>query len=382
MKIIKVTALMALACFALAGEVSAQVCGDADGNGSLNILDVAITANYICGLPDPINLANADCDGVPGVTISDLAAIIGYVYARLPVDCNLSGSYSFANANSDTIYVPRILNVPAEVDQVDLLVFGTFSSLTDGMYMPIKELGIGSSSNFDLDRVIPVNYGVGGGVVTNPNERVLFLNDNYTDPPGFMNGNQNLMMLSYQRISPGIATIIPEPFDRPSPWNIAITRNDDLLFPVVAYYDVTSPSGGLEISDHDFAFHALVNAPSLDTFRVDISQGPYGVAFELSSSVPWVTASQYNGVTPATVTFLANASGMGVFEYSGVIRVSYGGIWTPVDSMNVSLTVHPAGNPTFPAGDTNCDGALNILDLTNLVDFFFRGGLRPFPCEK
>ncbi|MGH8016212.1 MAG: hypothetical protein ACREBV_08480, partial [Candidatus Zixiibacteriota bacterium] len=172
-----------------------------------------------------------------------------------------------------------------------------------------------------------------------------------------------------------------EPYDRPSPWDIAIARNSDLLVPVIEYYDMASANGGLEISENSYAFHALINEQSPDIFSVTISQGAYGVAFEISENLPWLTASQYNGVTPATVTFLADAAGLGITEYSGVINVGYDGIWLAGDSINVTLTVHPLGDPSFPAGDLNCDQAFNITDLTHLVDFFFRGGLRPFPCE-
>lgn len=377
----KVFSLALLLCVVLAGGVSAQLCGDADGNATINLIDLVTTIDYIAGKPISINLANADCDGVPDVTISDVAALADNFFGSVPISCSPSGGYSFASANSDTIYVPRILNVPSDVDVVNLLVFGSFSSQAKGIYIPILELGSGSSTNFHLDAVIPVSSTISGGVSIAANERVLFSTGTYTNPPGYLNGQTNLMMLSYERTSSGDGAIIPEPFDRPTPWNIAIARNSDLLVPVIEFYDVTSPNGGLEISANSFDFHALINEPSPDTFEVEITQGIYGVAFSITSSVPWLTASQYTGVTPATVTFLANASGLGITQYGGEIIVSYDGIWMPIDTINVTFTVHASGNPVFPAGDLNCDEALNILDLTHMVDFFFRGGLRPFPCE-
>ncbi len=382
MKIFKTAILIALICFAFPGAVSAQVCGDADGNNALQVTDIIMALEYIAGNPNSINLANADCDGVPGVTISDVSAICGRVFQLLPVDCTPAGSYSFTEATNDTIYIPRLVNIPDGVDRVNLLVFGKFSSATEAIFLPTKEIGAGASPNFDLDAIYPTNLGIGGGVIMNANERALFITDDFMFNPGFLNGNKNLLVLSYERTAAGVGAIAPEPFDRPAPWNLAINRNDDLLVPMIQYYDLTSIDGGLDLSATEFDFHSLENAQSLDTFKLDISQGPYGVGFTISSSVPWILADQYSGITPATVTLLAHGAGLGIGQFSGVINVNYadvGGL--PVDSVNLTLTVHPAGDPSFPAGDVNCDQALNILDLTHMVDFFFRGGLRPFPCE-
>ncbi len=380
MKIFKVTVLIILICWAYSGAVSAQVCGDASGDNVVNVVDIIYTLDYIAGKPNAINLANADCDGVTSVTISDVSAITSKAFLGLPVDCTPSGSYSFADASNDTIYIPRLVNIPDGVDRVNLLVFGSFSAVTKGLFVPVKEQGAGASSNFDLDVIYASTLGIGGGVIMNSNERALFVSDFQTE---FLNGNRNLMVLSYKRTAPGMGDVIPEPFNRPMPWNMAITRNDDLLAPMIQYYDLASVNGGLDLSASSFQFHSLQNAPSLDTFRLDISQGPYGVGFTVSSSVPWVVADQYSGVAPATVTFLANGAGLGIGDFTGVIRVNYadvGGL--PSDSVNLAFTVHPSGNPVFPAGDVNCDQSTNILDLTHLVDFFFRGGTRPFPCQK
>ena len=383
MKLFKSAVLISLFCLAFSGAASAQVCGDANSDNNINILDMILILDYVAGKPNAINLANADCDGVPGVTIYDMITIWSKAFQGLPMDCTPAGAYSFADANNDTIYVPRLVNIPEEVNKVNLLVFGSFSSVTDGFFMPTKEIGAGASANFDLTGILVNSRGIGGGTIMNSNERSIFLSDNFDYDQGFLNGGQNLAVLTYERTAPGVGAIAPEPFDRPSPWKIAIARNDDLIVPLIQHYDLISADGGLDLSAQDFHFHSLQDAQSLDTFQLNISQGPYGVAFTVESSVPWILADQYSGVTPATVTFLAHGSGIGIGDFNGVIRVSYANVgFLPVDSVNLAFTVHPSGNPTFPAGDVNCDQAFNILDLTHIVDFIFRGGTRPFPCEK
>lgn len=379
MKLSKSTAIVMALCLALSATAGAQVCGDANGNGSVNLVDVVMALDYVGGVAVPINLGNADCDGIPGVTISDVAAITDKVFALLPVDCTPSGSYSFMPAVNDTIFVPKLLNIPDYVVNANLLVFGSFSDEPEAVYLPILEQGTGSNDAFELISVVASTPNIGGGVISGTEARVLF---NVGLPPNKLNTNQNLILLKYQRMSPGTGNISPEVFDRPDPWFKAIARDNDLLIPTIQYYEVSSPNGGLELSAHSFNFHALSNAASIDTFTVEIAQGPYGVAFEIYESIPWLTASQYSGVTPATITFLADANGLGVFDsYVGLVNVNYSGIGSPVDSINVELTVHPSGDPSFPAGDVNCDQNFNIVDLNHLVNYFFRGGLRPFPCE-
>ncbi|HEX2897923.1 MAG TPA: dockerin type I repeat-containing protein, partial [candidate division Zixibacteria bacterium] len=319
MKLFKSAALAATLCLAFSVTSRAQVCGDANGNGSVNLVDVITTLDYVAGSAAPINLANADCDGIPGVTISDVSAVANKVLALLPVDCTPSGAYSFLPAPNDTIFVPKLLNIPDYVVNANLLVFGSFISEPDAVYLPVLEQGAESNEVFELISVVASTPNIGGGAVSGTEARVLF---NVELPPNKLNTDQNLVLLKYQRVSAGIGNIAPEAFDRPDPWFISIARDNDLVVPTIQYYEVTSPTGGLELSANSFNFHALSNAASIDTFTVDITQGPYGVAFEISESVPWLTASQYSGVTPATIIFLADAAGLGVYDsYTGLVNV-------------------------------------------------------------
>jgi hypothetical protein len=56
---------------------NAQVCGDADGNGSLHLSDAAYIMNYLFGDgPPPADYLHADADNHELLTISDIAIII------------------------------------------------------------------------------------------------------------------------------------------------------------------------------------------------------------------------------------------------------------------------------------------------------------------
>jgi len=65
--------------------VSPFLCGDADNNELVTILDVVLIINYIYkegAEPDP--LASAEVDGSPGLTILDVVYLINYIYKDGP----------------------------------------------------------------------------------------------------------------------------------------------------------------------------------------------------------------------------------------------------------------------------------------------------------
>ncbi len=64
------------------------ICGDADGNGVVNISDGVALVNFIFGegaAPDPFETGDADCNGF--VNISDAVYLIAYIFGGGPVPC-------------------------------------------------------------------------------------------------------------------------------------------------------------------------------------------------------------------------------------------------------------------------------------------------------
>jgi hypothetical protein len=57
------------------------VIGDCDNNGSITPMDAVYVLNYLEGtVPPPVNYADCDCDGFPGVNIADALQIIAHIF--------------------------------------------------------------------------------------------------------------------------------------------------------------------------------------------------------------------------------------------------------------------------------------------------------------
>jgi hypothetical protein len=70
-------------------EIPEFLCGDADGNGVVNISDAVFLLGYIFGggpPPEPLQAADADCSDV--VNVADVVYLISYIFAVGPPPCN------------------------------------------------------------------------------------------------------------------------------------------------------------------------------------------------------------------------------------------------------------------------------------------------------
>ena len=66
-------------------EVTAFVCGDADGNGAVNILDVSFVISYLYkGAPAPSPSNRADVDHSGAINILDVGYTVNYLYKGGP----------------------------------------------------------------------------------------------------------------------------------------------------------------------------------------------------------------------------------------------------------------------------------------------------------
>jgi hypothetical protein len=66
-------------------EVTSFVCGDANGNGTVNILDITYLINYVYkGGPAPDPLESGDVNSTGTINILDITYLINYVYKGGP----------------------------------------------------------------------------------------------------------------------------------------------------------------------------------------------------------------------------------------------------------------------------------------------------------
>jgi hypothetical protein len=218
-------AIMALVQLTVAPPAAGQICGDANSDSLVNVLDLVCIVDYLCENPQdpPIDLENADCDGVHGVTISDAVRFSNHVFSGTPLNCTDSGTFTYPLSQSDTVLFPYMLGVSDSTDSVRLPVMLSLQSEVQGFYVPFLHYGDGSVlAAGDLMGDTAVLLGV----------------DVYDDQ---FAGRHELFTLKYNRVAPGTSDIRPEPVDRAPRFLIAVERDNELYRPVVAFYDLDPP---------------------------------------------------------------------------------------------------------------------------------------------
>lgn len=327
------------------------------------------------------------------MTVSDAERLTAFMFHGGSLDCNVSGSYGFLPANNDTIFVPRLLGIPDGTDKVFLMIYARLATPASGVYLPLITPGSAGNSVFRFIRDWPSNVGLQGGSQILPDTIVTFGIDLTGNLP--FSGLVNLAMLEYDRNAPGLGDIAPEATDRSGDWQIAVLRDGDLYRPIISYYDAPLPSGvEVSMTPQSLYFATAVDSMVTDTVFVGFEVlAPPGARIELDRSETWIILDDFDGTlplptfnSPATVPISVDASGMGIGDYTGWVYVFYKGYdnWDNlIDSLPVTLSVtsEPDPEPQFPPGDLNCDGQVDVADLTYIVNFLFLNGPAPVNCQ-
>jgi len=101
-------------CLGVAGPAGAQLCGDLNNSGNVDISDLTTMTDYlyISNTPFPAPLWVADMDGVSGITSNDYQTLVDNRYISFaPLNCTVAGDSSFQHS-ADTVEI-RNLAVPA-----------------------------------------------------------------------------------------------------------------------------------------------------------------------------------------------------------------------------------------------------------------------------
>ncbi len=121
LKAILIAASMLSVAFVTSGAPALAACGDVDGNGAINILDITYLIKFLYkGGPPPPNPADADIDGSGNLNMLDITRLINSLYKDgLPLLCapppfdfpNKAGSYwkyiryNYLNGVMDTVII-------------------------------------------------------------------------------------------------------------------------------------------------------------------------------------------------------------------------------------------------------------------------------------
>ncbi|MBI5266352.1 MAG: hypothetical protein HY851_03885 [candidate division Zixibacteria bacterium] len=394
----RVTAIIVLLVVTgFSGTAWGTPCGDVNGDGHVDIADLAYLTVLVgtngLGEPPPPNPIDADVDGRAGLTIGDLVALTDWIFAwpqGPALQCTQAEDYTFATATADSVFFPRMLTVPEGVDTVIMPIITTFEPSTQGVFLSYVKKGPGT-----------VNFASSKMTWTGLSGQNLWHFDNTNNwPPTYdtisievvsmempntnFSGKHSFGSLVYLRTAPGTGSIMPTlvnwtPVLRPS-----VEKNGDLFVPVVQYYDFAFPPETLKVSLGSMSFDAVAGYLAPDSFVVNFTSSGLPISFEMTGTEPWITIMDTGAVgfrTPSKVVIKADATEVGIGNYTGQIQFTNLSPSAPttIGAIDVSLSVRAPNK--YPFGDLDCDGIVDISDLTKIIDNLFISLTPLTPCQ-
>lgn len=223
-----------------ASTSSGVVCGDANSDEQVNLLDLLSIIDYLRVYPQdpPIDLDNADVDGVHGVTVSDAIRMINRILYGTPLNCDDSATFSYPLSLDDTVFFPYMLGISDSTDSISLPVIMSLQTSVQGFYVPFLHHGVGSDGLFEYTRTDLDTFTILVAGDELADTTILIGVDIYKNQ---FQGRNEMFTLRYNRVAPGKSDVRPEPTDRSSRFRIAVEINNELFVPVIAFYDIDPP---------------------------------------------------------------------------------------------------------------------------------------------
>ncbi|MCD6249572.1 MAG: hypothetical protein J7J98_04485 [candidate division Zixibacteria bacterium] len=375
----------------LAVPVAAQECGDANGDGSVNIGDIVMIIDGIM-FPDVLldpdfYITEADCDGRAGITIADAVAIVDYAYRNDDHrDCSAGLTYSMTLSESDTIFIPYINDIPSNVYVVDLPIMMSLSESVEGVYIPLHTDATVTNNQFALTAV---DFGPQDGYISaaaweyptaQGDSCMIQIYELTEDRLAGLRNTYSTM--EFTRNGTAIGSIAPTEYLRSSLMRITVERNGDLFVPVIVFYNVELPDPVLSVDPTSLAFTAESGETPIDTYEINFTSTGQPVTFDLDVSQSWVVLDG-DPVGPFTTPASFSVSVDGTTLFPGPHTATI----TPINLdpaeavltdgvVSVDFTVTAPAN--LPWGDINCDGNVSIGDVSLLIDCLFINA-RPVP---
>jgi hypothetical protein len=387
----RITAIAVLLLVIGAGGSAWGVCGDVYADGAVDLSDLVYLLVYVGSngveQPAPPNPADADVDGRAGLTIGDVVALTNYLFSGGTLQCTQAQAYSFAQSSVDSVFFPRMLSVPVGVDTVIMPIFTNLEASTQGLFLSYLKKGLGTT-NFSLRDMI---WNTTQPNVLNWDNADYWVTDDTGGleaislqlPNSNFSGRHSFASLVYVRTAPGTGAIVPTLVNRTSLLKPSVEKNGDLLLPVTQYYDFAFPPETLKVSHASMHFDAA-GYPSTDSFVVSFTSSGLPISFTLTATEPWIAIVDTGAVgfrTPASVVIKGDATSVGIGNYTAQISLTDLSPSAPTTVPYIDVGMAVRAPNLFPFGDLDCDGIVDISDLTMMIDHLYLS-LRPLtPCQ-
>jgi hypothetical protein len=343
--------------------------------------------------PAPANPADANVDGRVGITFSDAVMIIHTIFGPYditypPNTCNLGLTYTLS-ASADSVFFPQMPAVPDGIDTVLLPVVTVLDSNSRGVYLPFLVSGA-VTDKFKFDRFVS-HFAT--QIMTGPWSSAMLTDTGCLEwaaldwpgwPAGIVAGRKTITSLRYVRTAPGTGSITPVLVERSNLWKPTVVKNEDLFVPFTGYYNYALPPETLKVSMGSLNYDAVAGYPAADSFVVSFTSSGVPISFQLSPSESWITVVDTGAVgfrTPCSVVIKADATAVGIGNYTGQIAFTAMNPSAPstIPAIDVGLMVRAPN--TYPFGDLDCDGIVDISDLTKLIDRLYISLSPLAPCQ-
>lgn len=296
------------------GNPQEYLCGDANGDGLLNVPDLVYLAQYILSLgPEPLYFGQGDVDECGDINISDVAYLLRYTYYSGPAPCE--GSVTCdppSDGNQISLGCPVRKPTTPEDDSVAVPVYMTNNTdllaFTIGFECDNPAFEILS---FDATGTeLPNPSMIHSNIISSENQILL----TYYETPGIISSQTDALIGNIWVRVPGGA--IPQAVDFDSAF---VGQAGEFIF---------SPMSG-----------GSIHPTYVDCGVEDIVVLPEYICGDADGNLD---------INILDITYL----------------ISY---------------LYKGGPPPEPleAGDANGDGPVNILDITYLINYLYKGGPDP-----
>ncbi len=373
------------AIFLIGSGINAQECGDVNGDGNQNIVDITI---ILCSILsdgsdcDPFYPSVADIDGRAGITIADASAHVDSLLNGQSLDCSAAGSYSFPLSVEDTLFMPAFGAIPEDILELRLPIKVAYSENVDAFYLPILP---NPGPNWEFTGVQSNSGTAAAGSYSSIGDTAIMhgINIEYIGNK-FVRTNTSQVLI-YERIAPGPSTVTPTLIDRDGVLKYGLEKDGDMIRPTVVYTTYFLPDDTILVSESSLHFESASGNPSPDSVMIHFtSNNDRFLQFSLTPSEPWIQIISFTMIeqgTPDSVLVTINSSLAPVGSSFGTITVMpWDESVTPsVEQIEITAEVLPP--LLYPSGDFDCDGVVDIADLTYLILYLFMDGTTPEHCN-